>query len=177
MRSAGDIRKIARSVLAVARALGTVDDLLDRLQLIAGLFRESKPLRHLLITRRIATGDKLAILRKTFGGTLGELEYGALELLVEKQLGAELPELAGNIARLAAAEAGRLPLTITSAEALPAEQASRMADSLAESLGRPVRVSAHTDPALLGGLKLRLGNTLVDGSLARRLEKVRQGLA
>ena len=177
MRAAGDIRKFVRAALAVARELDAVDDLVDQLQLIKGLFRESHPFRHLLITRRIAAKDKLAILRKTFGEALGELEYGALEFLIDQQLGSHLPELVRTVARLAASEGGSLPLTITSAEALPADQVRSMADRLAKSLGRTVRASAHTDPALLGGLKLRLGNTLVDGSLARRLEKVRQGLA
>ncbi len=177
MRAAGDIRKLARAVLAAARELDAVDDLVDRLQLIEGLFRESQPFRHLLITRRIAPGDKLAILRKTLGAALGELEYGALEFLMEQQLGSRLPELVRTVARLAASQGGSLALTITTAEALPADQVRRLADRLAKSLGRTVRASAHTDPALLGGLKLRLGNTLVDGSLARRLEKVRQGLA
>lgn len=177
MANAAHLRRISRSVLAVARQMEVTDSLVANLGRLEKLFREVRALRHFMVTRHIATEEKLKVLKKVFGDQVTPLEYEVLRLLLDEQMGAYLPELSRAIARLAAADEGLAGLTVTSAEPLSEGDLSAYGKRLEEALGRPVQVTGQTDPALLGGIKLRFGNTLVDGSIARRLELMRAELA
>jgi F-type H+-transporting ATPase subunit delta len=66
---------------------------------------------------------------------------------------------------------------VTTAEAISAEQASRLSDRLARATGRRVTLTTRVDPAILGGAVTRIGTTVYDGSLAAQLARMRDRLS
>ena len=64
----------------------------------------------------------------------------------------------------------RLPVTITSAVELDDKTVKQIGDEIADQTGRKVELSADVDPDVLGGLVVRVGNTVLDASVRRRLE-------
>ena len=117
------------------------------------------------------------VLQKVFGDQLSAQEYETLRLLLDEQMGADLPQLSRTIGRMAAADGDLAALTITSVETLSKQELSTYGERLEKELGRAVQVTGEADPALLGGIKLRFGNFLVDSSIVRRLELMRAELA
>ncbi|MCH7575975.1 MAG: ATP synthase F1 subunit delta [Candidatus Marinimicrobia bacterium] len=177
MISAGQVKKLSRALLEVAGQTESTEELVSRAELLQGLFRKDRTFRHLMVTRRVDPEIKMQALRNAFGENLGPLEYELLAHLLRDHNGAQLHTVLEAVLRQAASQSTVLTLSVTSAAELPALQISEMGASLEKKTGRKVRVTGTVDPAVLGGVKLRLGNTLVDGTVARRLELVRRGLA
>jgi F-type H+-transporting ATPase subunit delta len=120
---------------------------------------------------------KLDVLRRALGEQLGGLEYELLRILLEQGLGGQLPEVVKALILLARTIDTGARLTVYSPEPMAAKELAGLSRKLEQDLGRDVRATAVTQPALLGGLKLRLDNLLVDGSIQSRLERVRRELA
>lgn len=177
MLSAGQVKKLSRALLEVAGQVGATENLVASAERLKAMFREDRTFRHLMVTRRVDPDTKMKALRGAFGESLGPLEYELLAHLLQDQNGAELPAVIEAVLRQAASQSTVLALSVTSAAKLPPLQLSEMGAALEKKMGRKVRVTGTVDPAVLGGVKLRLGNILVDGTVARRLELVRQGLA
>ncbi len=176
MAASAKSRHFARAAFSVAAKLGVVDDFLDRFELLYRAFRENKSFRHLLITHRIPVEQKMEVLRRAFGKVLTGLELEVLRLLLEQKMGLQLPAVARSLVQVAQAEDARLELTVFTSQPFPAKALKGLSSRVEADLGRSLRVTGITDPALLGGIKLRLGNTLVDGTVARRLELLREEL-
>jgi F-type H+-transporting ATPase subunit delta len=147
------------------------------MQALSLLYRQSDVFRHLLVTTRISVDEKLTAVRAAFGKQLGDLEYGVLRQIIERRLGMKLPDIVKAIVSLAKSDDPADELTVYSAEKISAADLDKMARKLEKQLGRPLKESSVVDASLLGGMKLRLGNTLVDGSVASRLEMIRQDLS
>jgi F-type H+-transporting ATPase subunit delta len=70
-----------------------------------------------------------------------------------------------------------LPVEITSAIELDQETTESLGKSIGERTGRKVRLAAHVDPDILGGIVLRVGNSILDASIRNRLEQLRRHVA
>ncbi|MCH7522007.1 MAG: F0F1 ATP synthase subunit delta, partial [Candidatus Marinimicrobia bacterium] len=83
---------------------------------------------------------------------------------------------AQSLAFLAQAAYAQLILPVFTPQPLSQKELQALGGRVEQSLGRSLQVKGVTDPSLIGGIKLRLGNILVDGSIARRLELLREEL-
>jgi F-type H+-transporting ATPase subunit delta len=99
-----------------------------------------------------------------------------LEQTVREPRGRSLELVVGKLAELAAAMRSRSVAHVTAAAPLTDEQESRLAQTLSRIFGRAVSVQVVLDPDLLGGLVIRVGDEVIDGSVAARLAKARQEL-
>ena len=177
MPASAKTRHFARAAFRVAATLGMVEGFLDRFELLAGAYRGNRAFRHLLLTQRMPVEKKMAVLHQAFADVLTDLEFEVLHLLLEQGRALQLPAIAKSLVQLAQAEGTRVDLTVFTPRLLSEQELRSLGDRVRADLDRSLRVTAVTDPSLLGGIKLRLGNTLVDGTLARRLELLRERLA
>jgi F-type H+-transporting ATPase subunit delta len=176
MATGSKTRQFARAALHVAHTMGVAEEFLDRFGFLALAFRTNKAFRHLLITHRIPVDKKMEVLRQAFAEVLSDLEFEVMQTLLDRGLGRQLPKIARNLVYLAQAEGTRLDLTVFSTQAMAEHDLKSLGEQVEAALGRSLHVTGVADPSLLGGIKLRLGNTLVDGTLARRLELLREQL-
>lgn len=79
--------------------------------------------------------------------------------------------------QIAAQRRERLIATVRSAVALDEEQRRRLADVLASAYGQEVHLNVEIDPEVVGGLSVRIGDELIDGTIAGRLERTRRRMA
>ena len=73
--------------------------------------------------------------------------------------------------------ANRTIAKITAAKPLDADQAARLQTSLARIAGRPVEMQVEVDPTVLGGLRVQIGDQIIEGTVAGRLEDARRQIA
>ena len=99
-----------------------------------------------------------------------------LEQAVRTPRSRNLDVAAEQLSELAAARRDRYVAHVRTPVRLTAEQEQRLTDSLSRLYGRPISVQAELDPDLLGGLVVRVGGELIDGSVAGRLAAARRSL-
>jgi len=98
-------------------------------------------------------------------------------LLVGANRVGELDGIIEQYQLLADADAGRVRATATTAVPLTRSDADRLQASLSRQLGREVRLDTRVDRAIIGGLVLRMGDRVIDASVATRLQQLRRQLA
>ncbi len=161
-----DAARDARAVEPVGRELG---------DFVAAL-AASAPLRHVLTDPQIDQSAKGRVLAEiTRGGQ--PLLANALQLMLERGRFAALPALRQLYDALAAAEEGVVEVEVVSAAELPPETEKKITARVEEATGRRVELALRVDPSILGGLVLRIGDVIVDGSVKARIRQLRRRLA
>jgi F-type H+-transporting ATPase subunit delta len=107
---------------------------------------------------------------------LDALTAKTLGVLAENRRLAETGAVAKAFTALAAADRGEMTAEVTSAHPLSAAQTKAVAAKLKERVGRDVAISAKVDPAILGGLTVKIGSTLIDNSIQTRLNTLAQAM-
>jgi F-type H+-transporting ATPase subunit delta len=100
-----------------------------------------------------------------------------LQVLVDRGRAGEFPEIADAFRERVARAQARLEVEAVTAVPLPDDLRARIVESLQASTGSTVELSESVDPDVVGGLVLRVGEVVVDGSVRRRLEDLRHDLA
>jgi len=99
-----------------------------------------------------------------------------LGLLAANLRAAALPAVTKAFAKLTAARRGAVAAEVTSALPLTAAQADGVAAALRQALGKDPEITTRVDPAILGGLKVRVGSRLFDSSLKSKLDHMKFAL-
>jgi len=94
-------------------------------------------------------------------------------VLVDRNRLSDLPAILGEAVRRAEVDAGVVHVTATTASDLSGGARNQLASALATAIGPGVVLHTATDPALLGGVTLRIGDTYVDGSVRRQLSEMK----
>jgi len=97
--------------------------------------------------------------------------------LVLQPRGRRIGELLSTAASIVADEAGLVLATVTSAAPLADAQLERLKKGLASSYGREIRINLVVDPSIIGGLRVRVADDVIDGTVARKLADLRLQLA
>jgi ATP synthase F1 delta subunit len=141
----------------------------------AGAFGESDELRAVLGDPEIdAASKKAAVVALTEGAHT--IVTNALQVLIDRGRILELPEIAAAFqARVARAER-RLDVEAVTAIPLPADLREQVARLIQEKTGQSVSLVESVDPDIVGGLVLKVGETVVDGSVRNHLEQLRRDL-
>ena len=173
--------------LRYARALAAVisDQKLDliaahgQLNDFANLLAESAELREVLNNPSIPEQQKLKVL-DTLSARMGLSRpiRNFLALITHHQRLHELPDMITAYAGVAERNSGIAEVEITTARPLDAENRRLLEQQVAKLAGEPrVQATYYEDPSLLGGVVVKLGSTVYDGSIRAQLEQMRQRLA
>ena len=99
-----------------------------------------------------------------------------LGVLATNRRAAALPSAIAGFERLSAAHRGVVAAEVTSAIKLTAAQTKNLTAALAKALGQEPQITARVDPAILGGLKVKVGSRLFDASLRSKLDSLKFAL-
>ncbi|WP_449277601.1 F0F1 ATP synthase subunit delta [Leucobacter sp. GX24907] len=120
---------------------------------------------------------KVALVQRLFTDKLSAVAVNVVGHLVAHPRGRRLSAALQESARVVADQNGRELATVTAAAPLSEAQLARLGALLEKSAGRPVSVTTVVDPDLVGGLRIQVGDNVIDGSIRSRLEDLRQQLA
>jgi len=120
---------------------------------------------------------KVALVERLFRGKLSDAAVGIVSHLVSNPRGRRLGAALRESARIVADQGGSELATVTVASQLTDTQSQRISSLLEQSAGRPVRVTTVIDPSLVGGIRIQIGDNVIDGSVRSRLDDLRLQLA
>jgi F-type H+-transporting ATPase subunit delta len=166
----------ARSLFEVAQEQDKLDKVHDELGQFADALNESRELQVFLFSPYFSTKEKSEGLDKAISGA-DEVFVNFLELLIEKHRMPVVFRVRAEFDKLWEEENRLLPVTITSAVELPKSTVKQIGDRISEQTERKVELSADVDPDILGGIIVRVGNSVLDASIRNRLENFRKQVA
>jgi ATP synthase F1 delta subunit len=166
----------ARSLFEVAQDQDKLDKVHEQLGEFADALNESRELQVFLFSPYFSTSEKSDGLDKAISGA-DETFVNFLKLLIEKHRMPVVFRVRAEFEKLWEEENRLLPVTITSAVELPKATVKQIGDRISEQTDRKVDLSATVDPDILGGIIVRVGNSVLDASIRNRLENFRKQVA
>jgi F-type H+-transporting ATPase subunit delta len=168
-------RRYAEAAFSVAMRDDAVEAWRSELDSAATIVGEER-IGRALANPSIPLETRLATAEKTFGKLVGKKTLNLIGLLLRRGRIEELPRLAAEFRRLDDARQGITHATVTSASALTQDEVRALTQRLEQYTGGRIELDVEVDPSLLGGLVVRVGDRLIDGSVRSRLERLRNQL-
>jgi F-type H+-transporting ATPase subunit delta len=172
-----EIAKVyARSLFEVARDQDKIDDVREQLGQLADALDEDRSLTTFFFSPYFSTDEKKEGLHKAIDGA-EPIFLNFLELLLEKHRMPVIHRIRRDYDELWREENKLLTVQVTSAIELDEEIVKDLADRIAEQTDRKIDVTTTVEPDILGGIVVRVGNSILDASIRSRLEQLRRQVA
>lgn len=166
----------ADALLAVASADGNLDVVKGELAEFARIVEGNDELRSALGNQLLPAATRGQLVDDLLGGRASETTRALVGLIVSAGRGGQLSDIVNAFVAKAAAGQGKAVATVRTAVALSDDQKARLAQALATQTGREVELAVVVDPSVVGGAVTTIGDTVIDGSLRTRLNKMREVL-
>jgi len=166
------ITAYADALLAIAAAEGDPERVRDELSALGRAVASDETLRSTLADVRLPVERRAQIIEDVLDSA-SPATVGIASMLVVTGRAAELPEIAEEVVRRAAASVGATLADVRSAVPLTDDQLSRLTVALTEKLGREVVVRNVVDPTVIGGVVTQIGDQVIDGTIRSRLNQLR----
>jgi len=132
----------------------------------------------LALGSKLATpADKAAVVERLFKGKASDATVAIVSHLVQSPRGRRIGALLRRAAEIVADAAGAVVATVTVAAPLDAKSEKALVADLTARVGKPPRIHYVTDPSVLGGVRVRVGDVVIDGTISTRLNELRLKLA
>jgi F-type H+-transporting ATPase subunit delta len=166
----------ARSLFEVALEHDKLDLVRDELGTFADALSETHELRIFFFSPYFSTQEKKDGLERAVTGA-DAVVLNFLELLIEKHRMPAIFRIRTRYDALWEEENKLLPVQITSAVELDESTIKELGDRISEQTGRTVELSSSVEPDILGGIVVRVGNSVLDASIRNRLDQLRKQVA
>ena len=167
----------ARSLFEVAREQGKLDVLREQLGQFADALNDNRQLAVFFFSPYFSTAREAGGARAACSTAPTPSFLNFLSLLIENHRMPVIFRVRQQYERLWEEENRMLPVEITSAVALDEKTTEELGRTIGERAGRRVTLSSRVDPDILGGIILRVGNSILDASIRNRLEQLRRHVA
>ena len=169
--------RYARALFDLANETGTIRAVAGDVAALRRMRADSADLRTLLASPAFTSTDKVNALgalaaRAKFSETTRKF----LGLLAANGRSAALPDVITAFEALDAAARGAVSAVVTTAAPMSAAQSKAVAEALRTALGKAPEIETRVDPALLGGIRVRVGSKLFDASLRSKLDSLKFAL-
>ncbi|MET7699480.1 MULTISPECIES: F0F1 ATP synthase subunit delta [unclassified Streptomyces] len=163
--------------LTAAQKTGSLDDVEDELFRFGRIVASNTELRAALTDRSAAKAAKGELLRSLLGGRADATTERLVTRLVTAPRGRSLEAGLESLSKLAADRRNRMVAVVTSAVPLSDVQKQRLGAALAKIYGRHMHLNLDVDPEVVGGMRVQVGDEVINGSIADRLEDAGRRMA
>jgi F-type H+-transporting ATPase subunit delta len=169
MHEASISRNYAEALLALARKANAAEEWGALINAVAGAIESDVTLQRFLAAPQVSQDHKKALLERALGDKAPRPFVLFLQKLVMNRRQTMVPGIATEYGNLLDAEAGRVHARVTVARATSAAEVDAIAAALSKALGKIVVPHVTEDAKIMGGVVVRIGDTVMDGSVRRRL--------
>lgn len=169
-------RPYALAAFDFAKQKGTLKSWSDMLAAAASAV-ENEQMCTLIASPRVNPEQLQDLMLAICGGSVDQPGQNFIRLLIDEHRLPVLPQIANQFDNLRAEEEKSVDVEVRSAVALEEQQKQKIATALKTRLGREVRLRCEVDAGLLGGVVIRAGDKVIDGSIRTRLTEMSSALA
>ncbi|MDD2568298.1 MAG: F0F1 ATP synthase subunit delta [Clostridia bacterium] len=170
-------RRYGKALFAIAEEKNQINRFQQELHLIVSALADNQKFAKLFLGKAIGINEKKELVRKLFGEQFSVYILNLLFLVLDKGREDYIYEISRLFDQMVNEAAGIVPVSVTAAVPLADDELAKIAKTLQNKFDKPISIKAGVDKALLGGLKVQIGNTVYDGSIAHQLEALRQQLS
>ena len=163
----------ATALFEVARAEGNLERVEAELYQVARAIEQNDDLRSKLTDQALPVELRQGIVEDLLGTRAQPVTKALVSFVVGSGRARDLPKIIDLLVRRSAEERAEVVADVRSAIPLDDDQQARLAAALSARTGQKVSVKVNVDPSILGGIVATIGDTVIDGSVRRRLEQLK----
>lgn len=163
-------KRYARALFEVAKERGLIDEIEAELNAIVDVVTSNSELNKIMMHPHIAPKGKKELLEQLFQDRVKPETLNFLNVLVDNRRESDLAGVLSAFVSLANEERGIADAVVTTARPLSDAEQADIAKRFGEILNKTLRVHAVVDPSILGGIVVKIGDRLFDGSVKSKLE-------
>lgn len=164
----------AEALFNVVRAEGELDRVEDELFRFGKLLESNYELKQALSDQSIDRTQRIKVLEDLLADKVSPHTLGLLTFIVAQGRARQLPQILEELSARAAEARNSVVAEVRSAIPLDERQRAALAKALGKATGRNVEVKVLVDPSVIGGVVAKVGETVIDGTVRRRLEQVKE---
>lgn len=168
--------RYAEALFEIARAQNKIDEMEEELRAVESVVSGSRELQKFLYHPQIAPEEKKSVLKNIFEGKVSAVTASFLYLLVDHKREAFLKDIVIFFTNLANRARNVVQVQVASAVELTGEEKKKLEEALEKATRKKIRAEYSVEPALIGGVAVRIGDRVIDGSVRTRLAAMREHL-
>lgn len=173
-RDAAVAKRYAKALFEVAEKQQVVSEVEEQLKLVVQALEQDADVQKFLSLPSIDPASKIAVLKTAFGDRVSALVINTLEILVTRRRQDVIADVYAAYTKVAGESLGQAHATVYTAHALSDEELAGVAAQFGQITGKTIIAQQIVEPALLGGVQVRIGDRLYDGSLSGKLERLQK---
>lgn len=169
-------KRYAKALFELSSEKEQVDIVSDQLKSLVDAIETNKELAEFLESPNIAKNAKIDVIRQLLGEDVSVYLYNTIRLLIDRDRTTIFPDLFRAFVSIADEALGRAKAWVTSAHELSDKEIQNVANTFSKITGKQIEVHVTVDEGLLGGMQVRIGDRLYDGSLKGKLKRLEKQL-
>lgn len=166
----------SEAIFDVAVEEGRLDLVQSEFDFVESILKEYPDFYEILKTPKINIEEKKAVLQDTFGDQVSQTLLNFLKIIMDKKRGSDLLSIKWDFDRRVDEYKGVVKVAVESVVPLSEDQINTLVGNLKKMTGKEIVLTTHINPELLGGMVVRLGDKVIDGSVKFKLEGMLEGL-
>ena len=169
-------RRYAEAFFSIAQDHDKIDEYQQELELIAKSIEEIENLKDYLGHLIIPAKEKKELISKIFADQVSQVTLNFLLMIIDKRREVYIGSIVDEYSELADISRNIAKADLITAQEVPADEVEALAEKLSSSTGKTVYLKQTIDPTLIGGVKIRIGDQILDGTVAKKLEMLKSQL-
>ncbi|MEG6522856.1 F0F1 ATP synthase subunit delta [Desulfotomaculum sp. 1211_IL3151] len=169
-------RRYAQALYEIAQDKNTLEAIEQELKGVAEAIEGTRELQKVLYHPQVLPGEKKNLLKAIFGDKISAKTLHFLSLVVDKRRENYISGIAAEFSFLANEARGKVAAEVTTAVAIDEQQKQELIKVASRLAGKEVEPTFAVDPSLIGGVVVRIGSKVIDGSIKTRLATIKSRL-
>lgn len=163
----------ANALIGFGQSGGNTEQLLEQLGGVVDVLHDVPKLNAALQSPGVVMAEKKVLLEKALTGKVDGKLMNFLKIVLEKGRFDCLPSIRSSAEKIFDEMSGRVQATVTTAEPIDESVRKRIEENLSKKLGKQIQLTPKIDTTVIGGMVVRIGDTVYDGSVQNQLHQVR----
>ena len=164
----------AAALVELAEQAGDLASVAQEVTDLLALFEQQPDVMRLISSRVLGDSERASSIERIFKGNVSDVLYRFMQVVNAKDRADLMSEIFLAVGQIVDAKSGKVQGEVWTAKELDNLQLAGMASKLGDALGRTVVLTQHVDEKLIGGMKLRIGDQLIDASVLSQLKQMKE---